>query len=67
MIMLLFFLFYLLYLYHQIKLIDFELPEHYTADLIYEIAKMIGINLRDADVVAYANSEVTSRKQAETF
>tara|TARA_R100000353_G_scaffold41225_1_gene32610 strand:- start:3423 stop:4157 length:735 start_codon:yes stop_codon:yes gene_type:complete len=48
-------------------LIDFELPEHYTADLIYEIAKMIGINLRDADVVAYANSEVTSRKQAETF
>ena len=46
---------------------DFELPEHYTADLIYEIAKMIGINLRDADVVAYANSEVTSRKQAETF
>jgi len=47
--------------------VDFELPEHYTADLIYEIAKMIGINLRDADVVAYANSEVTSRKQAETF
>ena len=46
---------------------DFELPEHYTADLIYEIAKMIGIKLRDADVVAYANSEVTSRKQAETF
>ena len=48
-------------------LIDFELPEHYTSDLIYEIAKMIGINLRDKDVVAYANSEVTSRKQAETF
>ena len=48
-------------------LIDFELPEHYTADLVYEIAKMIGINLRDSDVVAYANTEVATKKQAETF
>lgn len=47
--------------------IDFELPEHYTADLIYEIAKMVGINLRDADVVTYANGEVASNRQAETF
>ena len=47
--------------------VDFELPEHYTADLIYEIAKMIGINLRDADVVTYANGEVVSNRQAETF
>ncbi len=46
---------------------DFELPEHYTADLIYEIAKMIGINLRDSDVVTYANTEAATRKQAETF
>jgi len=48
-------------------LIDFELPEHYTADLIYEIAKMIGVNLRDNDIVAYGNTEVATRKQAETF
>lgn len=48
-------------------LIDFELPEHYTADLVYEIAKMIGVNLRDSDVVAYANTEVATKKQAETF
>ncbi len=48
-------------------LIDFELPEHYTADLIYEIAKMIGLNLRDNDIVAYGNTEVATRKQAETF
>ena len=47
--------------------IDFELAEHYTADLIYEIAKMVGINLRDADVVTYANGEVASNRQAETF
>ena len=47
--------------------VDFELPEHYTADLIYEIAKMVGINLRDADVVGYANGEVVSNRQAETF
>lgn len=48
-------------------LVDFELPEHYTADLIYEIAKMIGVNLRDNDIVAYGNTEVATRKQAETF
>jgi hypothetical protein len=47
--------------------VDFELPEHYTADLVYEIAKMVGINLRDADVVSYANGEVVSNRQAETF
>tara|TARA_R100001510_G_C7520900_1_gene116448 strand:- start:90 stop:629 length:540 start_codon:yes stop_codon:yes gene_type:complete len=47
--------------------VDFELPEHYAADLIYEIAKMVGINLRDADVVTYANGEVASNRQAETF
>lgn len=47
--------------------VDFELPEHYTVDLIYEIAKMIGVNLRDADVVTYANGEVASNRQAETF
>lgn len=46
---------------------DFELPEHYTSDLVYEIGKMIGINLRDADVVNYTSQEMTARKQAETY
>lgn len=46
---------------------DFELPEHYTYDLVQEIAKMIGINLRDADLINYANGEITLNKQSETF
>ena len=37
--------------------VDFELPEHYFAELVVEIAKLIGVNLRDTDVYAYANQE----------
>ena len=46
---------------------DFELPEHYTSDLVYEIGKMIGLNLRDSDIVTYTGQEMVARKQAETF
>ena len=37
--------------------VDFELPEHYFAELVVEIAKLIGVNLRDTEVYAYANQE----------
>ena len=47
--------------------IDFELPDHYVSDLVYEIGKMIGLNLRDQQVVAYTGQEMQTRKQAETF
>jgi hypothetical protein len=47
--------------------IDFELPEHYTSDLVYEIARMVGVNLRDADVATYASQEMATKKQAETY
>ena len=46
---------------------NFELPEHYTSDLVYEIGKMIGLNLRDADIVNYTGQEMLTRKQAETL
>ena len=46
---------------------DFELPEHYTSDLVYEIGKMVGLNLRDSDIVTYTGQEMQTRKQAETF
>ena len=46
---------------------NFELPEHYTSDLVYEIAKLAGMNLRDADIVGYTGQEMTSKKQAETY
>jgi hypothetical protein len=48
-------------------LVDFDLPSHYTSDLVYEIGKMIGLNLRDQQIVAYTGQEMQTRKQAETF
>tara|TARA_R100001510_G_scaffold43276_1_gene39720 strand:+ start:3453 stop:4178 length:726 start_codon:yes stop_codon:yes gene_type:complete len=47
--------------------VDFELPDHYASDLVYEIGKMIGLNLRDQQIVAYTGQEMQTRKQAETF
>ena len=37
--------------------VDFELPEHYSSDLVFEIAKLIGVNLRDPNVYNYGNVE----------
>lgn len=46
---------------------DFELPEHYTMDLVLEIASLIGVNLRDDDVVAYSEKEQSERKTEQSF
>ena len=37
--------------------VDFELPEHYFSELVIEVAKLIGVNLRDTDVYTYAKQE----------
>jgi len=37
--------------------VDFELPEHYTSELVFEIAKLVGVNLRDPNVYNYGNVE----------
>ena len=44
-------------IYSPSNSVDFELPEHYYTELVVEIAQMIGINLRDADVAQYAAVE----------
>lgn len=49
-------------LYSPSSSIDFELPEHYFVDLVVEIAQLIGINLRDADVVNYAAKEIATEQ-----
>lgn len=36
---------------------DFELSEKYEGDLILEICKMAGVNLRDSEVVSYVSSQ----------
>lgn len=43
--------------------VDFELPDHYVPQLIIEIGKMIGVNLRDKDVYAHTNSEEQKQNQ----
>ena len=43
--------------------VDFELPDHYVPNLVLEIGKMIGINLRDQDVFAYTSGESEQQKQ----
>lgn len=35
----------------------FELPSHYENELVIEIAKMVGLNIRDTDVVNYTMAE----------
>lgn len=37
--------------------VDFELPEYYFSELVIEVAKLIGVNLRDTDVYTYAKQE----------
>lgn len=49
-------------LYSASSSVDFELPEHYFVDLVVEVAQLIGINLRDADVVNYATKEITAEQ-----
>lgn len=43
--------------------VDFELPDHYVPELIIEIGKMVGINLRDQEVYAYTSTEAQEPKQ----
>ena len=38
---------------------DFELPVHYEQELVAEIAKMMGVSLRDKDVYTHGTTEET--------
>lgn len=53
--------------YDSTNSVDFELPEHYLSDLVYEIASLAGVNLRDNDIVSYSESETNNRKAEQTF
>ena len=45
---------------------DFELPSHMEHELVMEIASLMGVNLRDAEVVQYAEGKIAKDKQQET-
>ena len=40
---------------------DFEVPEHYIPQLVEEMARLIGINLRDAAVSNYGQQQPQQR------
>ena len=42
--------------------VDFELPDHYVPELVLEIAKMMGVNLRDTEVYGYAQGEEVNKR-----
>ena len=44
-------------IYDASSSVDFELPEHFIPQLIAELAKMIGVNIKDSDIFSYATSE----------
>ena len=46
---------------------DFELPEHYTMELVAEIAGLIGVNLRDGNVTAFSSAEQAERNSEHAF
>ena len=41
--------------------IDFELPDHYLTEVVGEIARMIGVRLRDDVLMQYGTAEITSK------
>lgn len=49
-------------IYNPTTSVDFELPDHYVPELVTEMAKLVGINLRDSDVFAYGQAEQQTRK-----
>ena len=40
---------------------NFELPDHYLTELVGEIARMIGVRLRDDVLMQYGTAEITSK------
>jgi hypothetical protein len=46
---------------------DFELPRHYESQLVIEIGEMIGVNLRDQVVQAFASNEQQSNNLQQSF
>jgi|9_EtaG_2_1085328.scaffolds.fasta_scaffold62931_1 hypothetical protein len=46
---------------------DFELPRHYESQLVIEIGDMIGVNLRDQVVQAFASNEQQSNNLQQSF
>jgi hypothetical protein len=37
--------------------VDFDLPEDYASEVVYEIAKLLGVRLRDQNIKVFGDQE----------
>lgn len=47
--------------------VDFELPDHYLSDLVYEVAQLAGLSIRDMNVVNLMQTEEAENQRDRTF
>lgn len=47
--------------------IDFELPDHYLSDLVYEVAQLAGLSIRDNNVINLMQTEEAENQRDRTF
>lgn len=53
--------------FDTVNSIDFELPDHYLSDLVYEIAQLAGLSIRDNAVVNFMQTEEAENQRDKTF
>lgn len=53
--------------YNATGSVDFDLPDHYSAMLVTEIAELIGLNLRDQAVQAFGQQEQVMLTKQQSF
>ena len=53
--------------YNAAGSVDFDLPDHYSAMLVTEIAELIGLNLRDQAVQAFGQQEQVMLTKQQSF
>jgi hypothetical protein len=54
-------------IYNSSGSVDFDLPDHYSAMLVAEIAELIGLNLRDQAVEAFGQQEQVMLTKQQSF
>jgi hypothetical protein len=54
-------------IYNATGSVDFDLPDHYSAMLVTEIAELIGLNLRDQAVQAFGQQEQVMLTKQQSF
>jgi hypothetical protein len=54
-------------IYNTTGSVDFDLPDHYSAMLVAEIAELIGLNLRDQAVEAFGQQEQVMLTKQQSF